>query len=69
MSYTVALWCGCTVYVFCNPRTRIAHSRVIERRGDTCPVRTHDVGARLWLWEILPDPRGAATAVFQKDNA
>ena len=59
MSYTVALWCGCTVYVACNPQTRIAHSRVIERRGPECRIRTHQIGARLWLWELLPDPRSA----------
>jgi hypothetical protein len=57
MSYTVALWCGCTVYVACNPQTRVAHSRVIERRGPQCRIRTHEVGTRLWLWELLPDPR------------
>lgn len=56
-SYTVALWCGCRVYVACHPRTRLAHTRVIEKRGHACPVRRHDVGARLWLWEMLPDPR------------
>ena len=57
VSYTVTLCCGCSVYVSCNPRTRIAHSRIIERKGAKCPNRKHDVGARLWLWELLPDPR------------
>lgn len=55
MSYTVTLWCGCGVYVSCNPKTGIAHSRVVETRGGACPVRRHEVGARLWLWELLPD--------------
>jgi hypothetical protein len=60
MSYTVTLWCGCRVYVSCHPLTRVAHSRIVERRGETCPVRRHETGARLWLWELLPDPRAAA---------
>ena len=66
MSYTVALWCGCTVYVACNPRTRVAHSRVIERRDPRCRVRTHEVGARLWLWELLPDPRAARHTIVEE---
>jgi len=57
MSYTITLWCGCRVYVSCDPRTRLAHARVVERRGQSCPDRRHDVGARLRLWEILPDGR------------
>ena len=55
MSYTVMLWCGCRVYVSCHPATGIAHSRIVEARGAACPVRRHEVGARLWLWELLPD--------------
>ncbi len=65
MSYTVTLWCGCRVYVSCHPVTRLAHSRIVEHRGDSCPVRRHDVGARLWLWELLPDPR-ASSAVMEE---
>lgn len=56
MSYNVTLWCGCVVYVSCNPKTRLAHSRIVEARGKSCPVRRHEVGARLWLWELLPPP-------------
>ena len=56
MSYNVTLWCGCSVYVSCNPATRLAHTRIVETRGPACPVRNHDVGARLWLWELLPAP-------------
>jgi hypothetical protein len=33
----------------------VAHTRVVERRGSTCPVKNHEVGARLFLWEILPE--------------
>lgn len=57
MSYTVSLWCGCRVYVSCHPRTGLAHSRIIETRGATCPDRKHGIGTRIWLWEILPDGR------------
>lgn len=61
MSYNLTLDCGCLVYVSCDPRTRAAHTRVIERRSPTCPVRKHEVGLRLNLWDLLPD-RGAAAA-------
>jgi len=57
MSYTVTLWCGCMVYVSCNPDTGLAHSRIVESRGNACTIRRHEVGARLWLWELLPDHR------------
>jgi hypothetical protein len=30
--------------------------RIIERRGPSCTVRRHEVGARIYLWEILPEP-------------
>jgi len=54
MSYELTLWCGCRLYVACHPQTGVAHSRIIERRGETCHERTHDVGTRLALWELLP---------------
>jgi hypothetical protein len=57
MSYSITLWCGCSVYVSCNPKTGVAHTRVIERRHAACADRRHDVGLRLRLWEMLPDPR------------
>lgn len=56
MSYTLTLQCGCTVYVSCHPRTRLAHTRVLESRGRACTVRRHAVGTRFFLWELLPDP-------------
>src|SRR5262249_24944419 len=61
MSYDLTLHCGCVVYVSCHPSTRVAHTRVIQTRGPHCPVRRHDVGARVFLWEILPErpPEGA----------
>ena len=54
MSYTLNLQCGCVVYVSSHPQTGIAHTRVIESRGREC--RRHEIGRRLYLWEILPDP-------------
>jgi hypothetical protein len=56
MSYNLSLQCGCVVYVSCHPKTRIAHTRVIQSRGPECHVRRHAVGLHLFLWEILPDP-------------
>ena len=56
MSYNLTVRCGCLVYVSCDPKTGFAHSRVIERKGVDCRVRTHDVGVRLYLWELLPEP-------------
>jgi hypothetical protein len=53
MSYTIALGCGCEVYVACDPLTRLAHTRIIDRHSLTCPVRSHEVGKRLHVWELL----------------
>ena len=60
MSYNLTLHCGCIVYVSCHPKTRVAHTRIIQTRGAGCANRRHDVGARLYLWEILPD-RGSTS--------
>jgi hypothetical protein len=56
MSYMLTLQCGCFVYVSCHPGTGVAHTRIIERRGTSCTIRRHEVGARIYLWEILPEP-------------
>ena len=56
MSYNLTIQCGCLVYVSCDPKTGLAHDRVIERRGPLCSVRNHDVGLRIYLWELLPEP-------------
>jgi hypothetical protein len=56
MSYNLVLQCGCVVYVSCHPKTRIAHTRIIQSLGARCEVRRHEIGLRLFLWEILPDP-------------
>jgi hypothetical protein len=55
MSHTLMLPCGCLVYVACNPLTGVAHTRVIEKRGASCGVRAHRIGARIFIWEILPE--------------
>lgn len=55
MSYTLTLRCGCLVYVSCHPKTQVAHTRIIERRGTACRNRLHHVGRRLRLWDLLPD--------------
>ena len=68
MSYTVTLWCGCRVYVACHPHTGIAHARVIEQRGRQCPDGRHEVGTRLWLWEILPDSRNDNPGIRYEDS-
>ena len=56
MSYNLTLQCGCVVYVSAHPKTRIAHTRIIQSRAADCRVRRHEIGLRLYLWEILPDP-------------
>jgi len=61
MSYTVTLGCGCRVYVACHPRTGIAHTRIIEHRSLRCAIRSHDIGVRIAVWELLPyEPDAAA---------
>ena len=56
MSYNITLQCGCSVYVALHPVTRVAHTRVLESRGSECRARKHEVGLRLQLCEMLPDP-------------
>jgi len=69
VSYNIDLPCGCVVYVSCNPTTRLAHTRVIQMRGAHCRVRRHEVGARLYLWEMLPDASHQARAVWSDEAA
>ena len=57
MSYTLDLPCGCVAYVACDPASGVAHTRVIEARGLGCEVRRHEVGLKLYLWDLLPDRR------------
>jgi hypothetical protein len=69
MSYTLALQCGCVVYVSCHPKTRVAHTRVIQSRGVSCGIRRHEIGARLYLWEILPEREDETEAVATRRSA
>jgi hypothetical protein len=59
----LTLHCGCNVYVSCDPRTNIPHTRIIETRGPQCRVRRHEVGLRLYLWELLPEPPNTARII------
>ena len=68
MSYTLSLRCGCLVYVSCHPATRVAHTRIIQTRGRQCADRRHDVGVRLYLWEILPDPRHRPIPTWEEET-
>jgi len=71
MSYNLKLHCGCTVYVACNPHTNLAHTRIIERRGALCRIRGHEVGTRLFLWDMLPerqDPAAGQTVETDRDS-
>ena len=69
MSYNLTLQCGCIVYVACDPRTGLAHTRILEARGPGCQSRKHEIGLRLYLWEILPDPAYRTRPVFVSDAA
>jgi hypothetical protein len=68
MSHTLTLYCGCLVYVSCNPTTTLAHTRIIERRGVSCRSRRHDVGTRLYLWEILSEPPALADVKIAEET-
>ncbi len=63
MSYTLPLPCGCTAYVACWPDTGVAHTRVIEFRHAACRVRTHERGTKVFLWDLLPEPRSVEVQV------
>lgn len=65
MSHTLTLACGCVVYVSCHPKTNVAHSRIIERRGAACGNRKHAIGVRLWLWEMLPESTADRGIAFE----
>ena len=56
LSYNLRLQCGCVLCVSRHPETGIVRTRVIHSRGAECQDRRHEVGVRLYLWEILPDP-------------
>jgi len=68
MSYNLTLPCGCVVYVSCHPMTGIAHTRVIQSLGNTCVVRRHEVGHRLFLWELLPEATDRVSVIWSDDT-
>jgi len=63
MSYTLPLPCGCTAYVSCAPDTGMAHTRIIEFRHAACLVRRHERGTKVFLWDLLPEPRAVEVQV------
>ncbi len=64
MSYNLTLQCGCIVYVACDPKSGLSHARVIETKGPRCRTMRHEIGLRLFLWEILPDASYRTQPVF-----
>ena len=58
VSYNLTLQCGCILRVARDSQSATGPIRVVETRGDGCAARAHDVGARLYLWELLPDACG-----------
>jgi hypothetical protein len=55
MSYVLVLDCGCTVYISHDALTNAQHSRVLERRGPSCSIAEHRVGARVFRGDLLAD--------------
>ena len=55
MSYTLTLQCGCRVRVSRPFSSRSANTRIFERRGRSCRDPRHQVGVRMWLWDLLPE--------------
>jgi hypothetical protein len=55
MSYILVLDCGCTVYVSHDAFTNAQRSRVLERRGASCPIPEHRIGARVFRRDLLAD--------------
>jgi hypothetical protein len=68
MSYTIPLPCGCTAYVSCWPDSGVAHTRVIEFRAAACRVRSHERGAKVYLWELLPQTRESDIAKLESEK-
>jgi hypothetical protein len=61
MSYNIAL--------ACDPKTGLSHTRILEAKGPSCPATRHEIGFRLFLWEILPDPAYQPRPVFVSDGS
>jgi len=41
---------------------------VIEARGAACRDRRHEVGLRLYLWELLPQPIQSAALEWEQPD-
>jgi len=68
MSYNLTLQCGCLVYVSCDPKSGLSHTRILEAKGAACRARHHEIGHRLYLWELLPDPVYRPRPTFVSDG-
>jgi hypothetical protein len=69
MSYNLTLQCGCIVYVACAPKTGLSHTRIVELRGQHCRIKHHDIGTRIYLWEMLPSPHHLPQPIYVSDGA
>lgn len=67
VSYDLTLQCGCVLRVARDSRAATGPIRVVETRGDRCAIRTHEAGARLYLWELLPDVSEQPEALGHQD--
>jgi hypothetical protein len=57
MGYDLRLHCGCVLHVTGDPGVRAWRRRVIIARGVRCAMEQHQTGRRLFLWQLLPQPR------------
>ena len=62
MPERLRLPCGCTARIETASRTR-----VVETPDRSCEKQHHVPGGRIWLWELLVDPR--LTSVFDGPDA
>ena len=60
MSYTLTLDCGCIAYVAAEAGESQTPTRVLQSRAAACRVKSHQVGVRVWIWELLPGPASAS---------
>lgn len=53
--------CGCFIDIVRDRAHDVTLSRTIARRAGPCRTRSHQPGARVYLWELLPAHRTAAS--------
>ena len=68
MSHNITLYCGCVVHIACHPDTGVAHTRLLVHHHPLCPVRKHEIGMTLALWELLPEPTVKTDRFAQADQ-